>query len=128
MSPEQAMGGRQLDERSDIYSLGAVAYYLLTGRPPFDTGGGLGAMIAHVYDPVVPPSRVQAGIPEDLERVVLRCLAKDQADRFPDAGGLERALGECACAGDWDQDRASRWSAEERRPAYDPASEEGFER
>ena len=108
MSPEQATGGRELDERSDIYSLGAVAYYLLTGRPPFDAGGGLGVMIAHARDPVVPPSRVQAGIPEDLERVVLRCLAKDPADRFPDAESLERALGECACAGDWDQDRASR--------------------
>ena len=108
MSPEQAMGGRPLDERSDIYSLGAVAYYLLTGRPPFDAGGGLGVMIAHVHDPVVPPSLFQAGIPEDLEHVVLRCLAKDAADRFPDAGSLERALGECACAGDWDQDLASR--------------------
>ncbi len=119
MSPEQAMGGRQLDERSDIYSLGAVAYYLLTGRPPFDAGGGLSVMIAHVHDPVVPPSLVQAGIPEDLERVVLRCLAKDPADRFPDAGSLERALGECACAGDWDQERASRWSAEDDQPACD---------
>ena len=59
MSPEQAMGGRPLDERSDIYSLGAVAYYLLTGRPPFDADGGLRVMIAHVHDPVVPPSLVQ---------------------------------------------------------------------
>jgi serine/threonine-protein kinase len=108
MSPEQAMGGRPLDERSDIYSLGAVAYYLLTGRPPFDAGGGLGVMIAHVHDPVVPPSLLQAGIPEDLEQVVLRCLAKVPADRFPDAGSLERALGECACEGDWDQGLASR--------------------
>ena len=108
MSPEQATGGRELDERSDIYSLGAVAYYLLTGRPPFDEGGGIGVMIAHARDPVVPPSRVRAGIPEDLERVVLRCLAKDPADRFPDAESLEQ-LGECACAGDWDQDRAARW-------------------
>ena len=65
-------------------------------------------MIAHARDPVVPPSLVRAGIPEDLERVVLRCLAKDPADRFPDAESLERALGECACSG-WDQDRAARW-------------------
>ena len=103
------MGGRELDERSDIYSLGAVAYYLLTGRPPFDGEGGIAVMIAHARDPVVPPSRVRAGIPEDLERVVLRCLAKDPAERFPDAESLERALGACACAGDWDQDRAARW-------------------
>jgi tRNA A-37 threonylcarbamoyl transferase component Bud32 len=109
MSPEQARGGRELDERSDIYSLGAVAYYLLTGRPPFDEGDGLGVMIAHARDPVVPPSLVRDGVPEDLERVVLCCLAKDPADRFPDAEGLERALGGCASAGDWDQERASRW-------------------
>ncbi|WP_406698690.1 serine/threonine-protein kinase [Singulisphaera sp. Ch08] len=109
MSPEQARGGQELDERSDIYSLGAVAYFLLTGRPPFDVGDDLGVIIAHARDPVIPPSQVRAGIPEDVDRVVLRCLAKDPADRFSDAESLERALGECACAGEWDQGRASRW-------------------
>jgi serine/threonine-protein kinase len=112
MSPEQATGGRELDERSDIYSLGAVAYYLLTGRPPFDEGGAIRILIAHARDPVVPPSRVLAGIPADLERVVLRCLAKNPGERFEDAEGLERALGECACDEDWDQDRAARWWGE----------------
>jgi eukaryotic-like serine/threonine-protein kinase len=58
---------------------------------------------------------VRAGIPEDLDRVVLRCLAKDPADRFPDAEGLERALGECACTGDWDQGHAARWWSERGR-------------
>jgi serine/threonine-protein kinase len=109
MSPEQARGARDLDERSDIYSLGAVAYFLLTGRPPFEGEGGIAVMIAHARDPVPPPSRVRPGIPEDLERVVLRCLAKDPAGRFADAEALERALGDCACAGDWDRDRAARW-------------------
>jgi serine/threonine-protein kinase len=112
MSPEQAMGGRPLDERSDIYSLGAVAYYLLTGRPPFETGGGLGVMLAHVHDPVAPPSRACPTLPADLELVVLRCLAKDPADRFPDAATLERALAECACAGDWGQEHASQTATE----------------
>ena len=122
MSPEQATGGRELDERSDIYSLGAVAYYLLTGRPPFEGEGGIAVMIAHARDPVVPPSRVRPGIPEDLERVVLRCLAKDPAERFPDAESLERALGECACAGDWDQERAARWWRDADRPSPTPAT------
>src|SRR5262249_29152927 len=103
MSPEQATGGRELDERTDIYSLGAVAYYLLTGRPPFEGDDGLAVLIAHARDPVVPPSPVRPSIPDDLERVVLRCLAKDAADRFPDAGWLERALGGYACVEDWDQ-------------------------
>ena len=109
MSPEQGTGGQELDGRSDIYSLGAVAYFLLTGRPPFEGEGGIAVMIAHARDPVVPPSRVRGDIPEDLERVVLRCLAKDPAERYPDAEGLERALCQCACAGDWHRDRAARW-------------------
>jgi serine/threonine protein kinase len=71
MSPEQGTGDRELDGRSDIYSLGAVAYYLLTGRPPSDGQGGITVMIAHARDPVVPPSRVRADIPEELDRVVL---------------------------------------------------------
>jgi serine/threonine-protein kinase len=124
MAPEQATAdGRVVDGRSDLYALGAMAYYLLTGRPPFDRDDGLAVLIAHARDPVVPPSRVRADIPEDLERVVLRCLAKDPSERFPDAEGLERALGACTCAGDWDRERAARWRRDaELRPQSDPGS------
>ena len=100
MSPEQATGSRELDERSDIYSLGAVAYYLLTGRPPFEGEDGIAVLIAHARDPVVPPSQVRPGIPKDLERVVLVCLAKDAAERYPDAASLERALGDVRLRGE----------------------------
>ena len=109
MSPEQARGGHELDERSDIYSLGAVTYYMLTGRPPFQADGRSAVLIAHARDPVLPPSRVRPGIPEDLERVVLRCLAKLPDQRFPDAEALEQALGACAARRDWDHARAARW-------------------
>ncbi len=109
MAPEQATGGRETDARSDIYALGAVAYYLLTGRPPFDESSRLGALIAHARDPVVPPSRVTAGIPDDLERAVLRCLEKDPSARFPDAASFGKALAACACASDWTQELADRW-------------------
>jgi eukaryotic-like serine/threonine-protein kinase len=109
MSPEQATAVGELDERSDIYSLGAVAYYLLTGRPPFAGQDGIAVMIAHARDPVTPPSLVRPDIPQDLEDVVLRCLAKDAAERFADAASLERALAECTCAADWDQERAAQW-------------------
>jgi serine/threonine-protein kinase len=122
MSPEQARGTRELDERSDIYSLGAVAYYLLTGQPPFEGENGLAVLIAHARDPVVPPSQVRPGIPEDLERVVLRCLAKDPADRFLDAERLERALGDCSCVGDWDPARATRWWRDVDRLSPTPAT------
>jgi serine/threonine-protein kinase len=127
MSPEQATGARELDARTDIYSLGAVAYYLLTGRPPFDESEGIGALIAHARDPVVPPSLIQTGIAEDLERVVLQCLAKDPADRFPDAEGLERALSECACAVDWDQTQSARWWRRSGRSLAVSAMGEGRE-
>jgi serine/threonine-protein kinase len=113
MSPEQAAGDRELDQRSDLYSLGAVAYHLLTGRPPFTGAGGLALLVAHARDPVVPPSLILTGIPGDLERVVLRCLAKDAPHRFPDAESLERALRECACSADWDQERAAQWWREQ---------------
>ncbi|MDG3004329.1 serine/threonine-protein kinase [Paludisphaera mucosa] len=109
MSPEQATGGREVDARSDIYSLGAVAYYLLTGAPPFAEGGTIRILIAVARDPVAPPSTRRPGVPDDLERIVLKCLAKEPDDRFPDVRDLERALAACACAGDWDADRAAHW-------------------
>ena len=108
MSPEQATGG-ELDGRSDIYSLGAVAYFLLTGRPPFEGEDGIRLMIAHARDPVVPPSLLYVNVPRDLERVVLRCLSKEPEHRFPNSESLEKAMGKCACAEDWDQDRAAAW-------------------
>jgi serine/threonine-protein kinase len=117
MAPEQSRGGRDVDARSDLYSLGAVAYALLTGRPPFDDDDPFEVMMAHARDPVVPPSRHCADIPEDLERVVLRCLAKDPADRFPDAESLEQALAECACADRWDAKRAAQWWLQAGQPA-----------
>jgi len=119
MSPEQALGERELDGRSDIYSLGAVAYHLLTGRPPFDDVDGIQLMIAIARDSVVPPSQVHSSIPRDLEGVVLRCLAKDAADRFPDAESVERALGACACSHDWNQHAAAQWW---RDSGWEPAT------
>jgi serine/threonine-protein kinase len=109
MSPEQARGLPDLDARSDIYSLGAVAYTLLTGRPPFDGASPMEVMIAHARDEVPPPSLYQPNVPADLERVILRCLAKGPADRFPDADSLEQALADCAAADQWTQWDAARW-------------------
>ena len=109
MSPEQARGVGDLDARSDIYSVGAVAYTLLTGRPPFERPSPMEVLIAHARDDVAPPSKLQPDVPRDLERVILRCLAKKPEDRFPDADRLEQALAECAVAGQWTQAHAARW-------------------
>jgi serine/threonine-protein kinase len=117
MSPEQAMGNRTLDERSDIYSLGAVAYYLLTARYPFNGDTSMEVMVAHARDKVVPPSQLADGIPTDLEHIVLRCLEKDPNERFWDAHSLERALSHCDCAREWNSERAARWWHDSAQPA-----------
>jgi serine/threonine-protein kinase len=109
MAPEQAASGPAPDARSDIYSLGATAYYLLTGKAPFDGKNVMEVMIAHARRPVVPFSQVCADVPFDLEQVVLRCLAKDPADRFADAMSLEQGLARCADADRWADADAERW-------------------
>lgn len=112
MSPEQAMGDMAVDPRGDIYSLGAVAFFMLTGRPPFQ-GKSLGEVLsAHRSD--LPPSLSdqQKGIPSDLATVVERCLAKERRDRFQTVAELDRALADCSCSSEWSAEIAARWWAE----------------
>ncbi|MGE3806220.1 MAG: serine/threonine-protein kinase, partial [Gemmataceae bacterium] len=109
MSPEQVGGATELDARSDLYSLGAVAYFMLTGRPPFERKNVQQVFRAHLVDPVLAPSRYAAGLPKDLESIVLRCLEKDPAARFADALNLEKALAECSAASDWSSAMAADW-------------------
>lgn len=118
MSPEQAIG-MKLDGRSDIYSLGGVAYYLLTGRPPFEGDSAWRVMVAHAKEPVTPPSRWNPTIPEDLERVIMRCLAKEPEDRYASPHDLAEALRACRDAGTWNYDKAGAWW-EERAAEIDP--------
>jgi serine/threonine-protein kinase len=109
MSPEQADGEAELDGRSDLYSLGAVAYFLLTGRPPFVKSTVLQVLFAHAREPVKPPSEVRPGVPADLEAVVLTCLEKDPARRFAGPTELADALGRCRAAGEWTEAEAAGW-------------------
>lgn len=109
MSPEQASAYEEVDARADIYSLGAVAYYLLTAQPPF-TGKNVAAIfVAHSRDEVPSPRRVNAAIPADVEQIVLKCLAKKPSDRYADAASLTRALGDCSVAAAWGPEQAARW-------------------
>ncbi|MEX2115138.1 MAG: serine/threonine-protein kinase [Pirellulales bacterium] len=109
MSPEQALGDSEPDARSDIYSMGAVAYYLLTGAPPFDGDKPMRVILAHAHEPVVPPSHLRSDIPADLEAVVLKCLAKNPAERYASAAALREALGDCVAAGGWSSADAAGW-------------------
>jgi WD40 repeat protein/predicted Ser/Thr protein kinase len=93
MPPEQALGRTsEVTARSDVYSLGAILYELLTGRPPFQ-GTNLAAVIAQVkdVDPVA-PRRLDAGIPADLETICLKCLEKQPLRRYTSAGELAADL------------------------------------
>ncbi len=117
MAPEQAVGDRSLDARADIYALGAMMYFVLTGQPPFTGDSPFAVMMAHARDPVVPPSEVREGVPEDLEQVILRCLAKRPGERFPTVKALGDALAECRSAADWGANRAEAWWAAEMQPA-----------
>jgi serine/threonine-protein kinase len=109
MAPEQATNYEGADARTDIYALGAVAYFLVTGRPPFDRHDLSEILHAHAFEDAQPPSNVRPGLPVDLDRVILRCLAKRPRDRFPDAESMERALTSCASAGEWNEHRAAQW-------------------
>jgi serine/threonine-protein kinase len=109
MCPEQVKSSDTMDARGDIYSLGAVAYELAAGCPPFMGDSPWDIIVAHTRDPVVPPSEHNTGIPSDLEAVIVRCLQKQPADRYQDVDALDNALAECCSAGQWTDKEAREW-------------------
>ena len=109
MSPEQASSYEAVDGRADVYSLGAVAYHLLTGDPPFKGGNVLEILAAHAQTEITPPSQLQAGIPGDIDAIILKCLAKIPSERFQDVESLMRALEECSISANWGQEQAEQW-------------------
>lgn len=91
MSPEQCAGESGVDGRSDIYSLGVVGYQMVTGDLPFVAANTPAMFVKHLTERPRPIGERRA-VPADLERVVMRCLAKDPADRYPSASALVAAL------------------------------------
>jgi eukaryotic-like serine/threonine-protein kinase len=91
LSPEQARGG-EVDQRSDLYSLGIVLYELLTGKTPFDGDTPVEIAMKHLSNAPKPPSTLRADIPPELDMVVLRALAKNPDDRYQSADEMEADL------------------------------------
>jgi serine/threonine protein kinase len=92
MSPEQVRGITSLDARTDLYSLGAVMYEMVTGQKPFDSGSIFDIMSSHVEEPPRPPIELKSELSADLSRVILQAMAKRPEDRFVSAEAFHEAL------------------------------------
>jgi hypothetical protein len=117
MSPEQAAGEREIDGRSDIYSLGVVAFQMLSGELPFNAPTVAGILMKHITEPAPLLHERFPDVPEDLSLAVARCLEKDPENRWPSADALRRALESRNVAGY--RPTGLGWKAE-RRPATVP--------
>jgi hypothetical protein len=108
MAPELALG-EAVDGRADLYALGCVAYYLLTGQLVFEASSGFQMIAKHIQDTPAPPSqRTELPVAAELDRVVLACLAKQPDDRPQSAAELDRMLAEIDVA-PWGEEEATRW-------------------
>lgn len=120
MSPEQVMGHRPIDARVDIYALGCVAYWLLTGRLVFE-GTAMEIMTRHAQTAPAPPSqRSELEIPESVDRLVLSCLEKNPDHRPQSVAQLAATLAECETKEPWTVERAGEWW-EVHRPDQPPS-------
>lgn len=116
MAPEAITDPAKVDARSDLYSMGALAYHLLTGRTVFEDRTVVGVCAQHVHRPPEPLIE-HVDIEHALEELVLRCLAKDPNERPQSATELLRELRRCAASGQWSEEDAERWWSGKRAAA-----------
>jgi tRNA A-37 threonylcarbamoyl transferase component Bud32 len=110
MAPEQALGDAATDGRSDIYSTGCLAYWLVTGQLVFTGRTAVDTVLQHTQTKPVPPSqRTELEIPESFEQLILACLEKNPADRPPTAASLAASLARIVTTQTWTQDLAGQW-------------------
>jgi serine/threonine-protein kinase len=122
MSPEMGLGSPDVDWRTDIYSLGCVGYWLLTGHRVFENGPPMQILMDHIQKPAPPPSsRIPDLIPPELDRVILSCLEKDPNNRPQTTQDLLLALRSVPIAGRWGEESARRWWLEHTGRGVQPA-------
>jgi serine/threonine-protein kinase len=110
MAPETILGDAEVDRRADVYALGCVAYFLLTGHLVFEADTSMKVLMHHLNTPPVPPSqRTELPIPHELDELVLACLQKDPARRPQNAGELFRMAYDCRACEGWNADAAEAW-------------------
>jgi serine/threonine-protein kinase len=109
MAPEIILEG-EVDQRADVYALGCVAYYLLTGQLVFEANTAMKMFVEHLQTAPIPPSqRTELPIPREVDELVLACLEKDPNRRPQNAGDLLRLLNRCRTAETWDSETAQVW-------------------
>lgn len=112
MAPEMVLGDRRLDARTDVYLLGCTAYWLLTGQLVFQGRTAMAMMSGHVHsEPVSVSSRSEYAVPDDMEALIMQCLAKDPSDRPASTAELAQRLSELRLESAWLPERAARWWA-----------------
>jgi serine/threonine-protein kinase len=110
MAPEVALGRPELDARIDIYSLGCVAYWLVTGQEVFEAETPMALVLKHVQEkPVLPSQRTELPLSGGFEELVMACLEKDPSDRPGSAHELLRRLQACPASDGWDRERGRQW-------------------
>jgi serine/threonine-protein kinase len=117
MAPEALMETHRIDARTDLYALGAVAYYMLTGEDMFDDPRDVEQLVKMQLEqePIRPSERLRVKMPRDLEQLVMRCVAKSPRDRPQSALELREAMLDCLDARTWSMREAESWWSDEGR-------------
>ncbi len=110
LAPEMVYGSEEIDGRADLYNVGGIAYWMITGQPPFASSSSVEVIIDHVKTTPTRPSKIsELPIPRDLDDLIMKCLEKKPGDRYQTASELDAALAAIHFDGPWSQEKAKQW-------------------